>query len=163
MVILKNWSERTGWFIDEHNESVNRFWGLWRRYIHCVLWVSQLCLSYRILKRIHGPKVLTQFRSSITKGRDIQISRVHFNCYSITVNELILKSHLDQTPTFGFSNLPNQVHGLTPSHQMTEANAVFLNNVLCSQYQAMHEVQKLSTTYTVFQAFQKSIRHRVHL
>jgi hypothetical protein len=64
-------------------------------------------------------------QSSITKSRAVQISRVHFNCYSITISQLILKSHLDQTPTFSFSNLPFQVHGLTPSHQMIEANAVF--------------------------------------
>jgi hypothetical protein len=64
-------------------------------------------------------------QSSITKGREVHISRLHFNCYSITISQLILKSHLYQTPTFSFSNLPNLVHGLTPSHQMIEANAVF--------------------------------------
>ena len=73
-------------------------------------------------KRSRSPDPI---QSSLTKGREVQISRVHFNCYFITVSQLILKSHLDQTPTFSFSNLPNQVHGLTPSHQMTEANAVF--------------------------------------
>jgi hypothetical protein len=102
-------------------------------------------------------------QSSITKGREVQMSRVHFNCYSITVSQLILKSHLDQTPTFSFSNLPNQVHGLTPSHKMTEANAVFQTLWFAHNIQQCTKVQKLSTNYSVFQAFQKSIRHRVHL
>jgi len=71
------------------------------------------------------PRSPDPIQSPITKGREVQISWVQFNCYSITVSQLILKSHLDQIPTFSFSNLPNQIHGLTPCHQMIAANAVF--------------------------------------
>ena len=100
--------------------------------LRAVTTVYSLCIiGFSALSMIQDSEQNTRsqipdpIQSSITKGRDVQISGIHFNCYSITVSQLILKMHLDQTPTFGFFNLPNQVRSLTPSHQMIEANAVF--------------------------------------
>jgi len=123
LVISENWRERTGWFMDKHNESVNQLWGLWQRYTSIISFSASSIIQDS--EQNTRPRSPDPIQSLIIKGREVQISRVHFNCYSITVSQLILKSHLDQIPTFSFSNLPNQIHGLTPSHQMTAANAVF--------------------------------------
>ena len=100
--------------------------------LRAVMMVYSLCImDFSALSIIYDSEQNTRswspdpIQSSITKSREVQIRRVNFNCYCITISQLILKSHLHQTPTFRSSNLPNQVHDLTPSHQMIGANAVF--------------------------------------
>jgi hypothetical protein len=120
-------------------------WTQWKceSILRAVMMVYSLCImGFSGLSIIQDSEVNTRswgpdpIQPLVTKDRKVQISRVHFNYYSITVSQLILKSHLNQTPKFRYSNLPNQVHGLTPSHQMTEANAVF--QTLCFVHNTKH-------------------------